>query len=257
MMMNMYFSRILKNSIKKGFCSVMVKKLIKRLEKNTSAEALAWIKDVVTCSTAEYCERIDSKLWTECKKECEAITKDARAILSGIPFDLGGGGNFPLIYFLTRKYKPAVVVETGVAAGWSSISILRAFKKNKAGQLYSSDFPYIRLENPEQYIGIVTKNEPNKDSWDLDMRGDDTALPAIMEKLGEKKIDFFHYDSDKSYSGRTSAYDIVQSNLSSQGIVIFDDIQDNSHFRDFVTKSGIDFVVLEFEGKYVGLIHNS
>ena len=54
---------------------------------------------------------------------------------------LGGGGNFILLYFLTRKFNK-VVVETGVAAGWSSLAILGAFEKNGEGKLYSSDFPY-------------------------------------------------------------------------------------------------------------------
>ena len=34
-----------------------------------------------------------------------------------------------LLYFFVRYFKPKVVLETGVAAGFSSLSILKALKK--------------------------------------------------------------------------------------------------------------------------------
>ena len=67
--------------------------------------------------------------------------------------------------------------------------------------MYSSDFPYFRLNNPEQYIGILAKNESNIMDWSLDIRGDDIAVNEI-KKIGNSPIDIIHYDSDKSYSGR-------------------------------------------------------
>jgi predicted O-methyltransferase YrrM len=94
--------------------------------------------------------------------DVQAIEKYAKDKLSKLNVTLGGGGNYILLNFLIRKFKLKNVVETGVAAGWSSLAILRAFKKNGMGNLYSSDFPYYRLKNPEQYIGILAKNEINK-----------------------------------------------------------------------------------------------
>ena len=79
--------------------------------------------------------------------------------------------------------------QTGVAAGWSSYAILESLKKNGQGQLYSSDFPYYRLEKPEQYIGILAKNEANISNWYLDIEGDDKALPEILKRIGENNID--------------------------------------------------------------------
>ena len=247
--------KIFRNALQRDFFPVMVKKIMKRMERDTSVEAVQWAERMATQGTDEYCSNIDRKLWDGIQLECAQIKKDADAILSEIPFSLGGGGNVPLLYFLIAKYKPNVVVETGVAAGWSSLTVLRAFSKNKKGNLYSSDFPYFRLDNPEQYIGIVTKHESNKNLWDLDTRGDDKALPSIISKLGDKQIDLFHYDSDKSYSGRQSAFETVRNKLSRNAIVIFDDIQDNLHFKDLVTSENVDFSVLEFEGKYLGVFH--
>ena len=159
-----------------------------------------------------------------------------------------------LLYFLAIKLKPNVIVETGVAAGWSSLAFLRALRKNGKGKLYSSDFPYFRLDNPEQYIGYLAKNEINKINWFLDIRGDDLAIPEILKRLGENNIDLFHYDSDKSYSGRDKVLKNLNSKINSKTIVIFDDIQDNLHFKNLTEKMKKEYCIIEFNGKYLGII---
>ena len=68
-------------------------------------------------------------------------------------------------------------------------------------------------------------------------------------------VDIFHYDSDKSYSGREFALQLVNKHMSSESITIMDDIQDNSFFYDLVNQdSSINWRIFYFEGKYVGLI---
>ena len=126
-------------------------------------------------------------------------------------------------------------------------------KKNGKGFLYSSDFPYFRLENPEKYIGYLAKNDNNENNWFLDIRGDDVALPEIVKRL-DNNIDLFHYDSDKSYSGRVNALKILNSKINSNTIIIFDDIQNNLHFKDYVEKNKKKFRVFEFEGKFLGIV---
>ena len=91
--------------------------------------------------------------------------------LKKIKYDLGGGGFYPLLFFIVKYIKPNIVVETGVAAGFSSYAILKAIEENKKGRLYSSDFPYFRIPNPEKYIGIIVP-EKLKKSWDLLIDGD-------------------------------------------------------------------------------------
>ena len=87
-------------------------------------------KKNVGLSTEDFCKLIDKDLWNETIFEMRLLEKDAENILSKINFSLGGGGNYYLLYFLIRKTSPKIVVETGVAAGWSSLCILRAFKKS-------------------------------------------------------------------------------------------------------------------------------
>ena len=49
--------------------------------------------------------------------------------------------NCRLLYSIIRYQKPISVVETGVASGASSYSILQAMKRNGFGKLYSIDLP--------------------------------------------------------------------------------------------------------------------
>lgn len=235
--------------------NVMFKKVLKRFEKKTHSEATAWAKRQVKGSLEEFLAAIDSSLWTETLLMCENIKKESDAILKQIPFNLGGGGNYPLLYFLIRKYRPNVLIETGVAAGWSTKTILDALNKNGSGDLYSSDFPYFRIKNPEKYIGALLLNE-EKNNWELDTRGDTLALPSFLNLIGDAKVNLFHYDSDKSYSSRKFAIDLVEQRFSRDAILVVDDIQDNLHFRDYVRTRKLTYEVFEFEGKYVGLIEN-
>lgn len=246
---------IITNIFKKNYFLVILKKILKRFEKNTSLEAEKWIKSNIIKTTEEFCRSIDNLLFQKVESEINFIENYAKNKLSKLSVKLGGGGNYKLLYFLIRKIKPYIVVETGVAAGWTSLAILRALNKNGRGHLYSSDFPYFRLKNPEEYIGYLARDEVNKDKWSLDTRGDDIALPEIVKKLNEKSIDLFHYDSDKSYSGKNSAMKILNKKLQHKSLIIFDDIQNNLHFRDFVKKNKKTFQILEFEGKYLGIVN--
>ena len=243
---------ILINFFKKNYFLVIVKKIFKRFEKNTSEEAKKWAEENNKHSIDEFFCSIDTQLYEKVKMEIKVIQKFAQNKLSKLNVSLGGGGNYILLYFLIRKFKPLNIVETGVAAGWTSLAILRAIKKNGKGFLYSSDFPYFRLENPEKYIGYLAKYVSNEDNWFLDIRGDDIALPKIVKRL-DNNIDLFHYDSDKSYSGRDSALKILSSKIDSKTIIIFDDIQNNLHFKNYVQKNKKDFRVYKFEGKYIGI----
>lgn len=245
---------VLINAAKKGYLRTMLGKLMKRFEKDTSREAAEWARSNVSASTEDFCRSIDSNLYDQVRLVTEEIRQEGSERLSNLPFSLGGGGNYEVLYFLIRKTKPRIIVETGVAAGWSSLSILRALRENGEGKLYSSDFPYFRLENPEKYVGYLAKNEVNYSDWFLDIRGDSKALPEIVSRISNLNIDLIHYDSDKSYSGRVNAMRALNSNISSDTIIIFDDIQDNLHFRDFVIDNKKEFHVLEFEGKYLGIV---
>lgn len=248
------FINITTNSFKRQNMTIMARKLLIRLKERSANSnvdtATQWAAKQAEC-LEDYLAQIDSSLWTETQSTCEKIKTNAQKKLDKLGLDLGGGGNYLLLYFLSRHLKPEIVVETGVAAGWSSQAILTALSKNEKGTLYSSDFPYFRYENPEKYVGYIV-DENLKKNWNLYIDGDENNLPKIIKSLSQK-IGLFHYDSDKSITGRNFAYQIIQPILDNNAIVIFDDIQDNMHFKNFVESHQCPYKIFKFENKYIGL----
>ena len=240
--------------LKKNNYKTLFSKIAKRLEKNdgslSKSENKIWLeKNCVDFS--KDAKKLNSNLWDETLLISKEIESSSFEKLNKIEYDLGGGGYYHLLYFVTRFIKPNTIVETGVAAGYSSLSFLKALEKNNNGRLYSSDLPYFRLNDPEQYVGIIV-DKKYKNRWELYLDGDELNLEKITSKIN--KIDLFHYDSDKSYSGREFAINKVSILMDDSSIIIMDDIQDNSFFHDYVNKINVGWKVYHFEGKYIGMI---
>ena len=246
---------ILEQTLRPKRFLVMIEKLYRRffdVQGNLSNKNnLDWITS--NCSDfTELAYKHDPLLWEESLLECKKIEKKANEKLKKIDYKLGGGGAYPILYFITRYTKPLYVVETGVAAGYSSFSFLSAIDKNGVGRLYSSDFPYFRIPSPEKLIGFIV-DESLKSKWELYIDGDKLNLPKIVEQIN--RIDIFHYDSDKSYKGREVAINIIKGKLHNESIFLMDDIQDNSFFYDYINKhKSENWNIFKFEGKFVGMI---
>ena len=216
-------------------------------------ENMKWIKN--NCRDyVEFFKSIDDKLWEQSLKYTSEFKLKAENALSKINYNLGGGGIYPILYFLTKLTKPKCIVETGVAAGFSSQMFLKAIAENGQGTLYSSDLVYFRLKDPQKYVGILVEDELKK-NWKLFMEGDKINITNIKKEVGS--VDIFHYDSDKSYRGRVFALKQLEDLFHIGTVIIFDDIQDNSHFYDYIQEKQIkEYYIFEFENKYVGLIAN-
>ena len=210
-----------------------------------------WLKDNAA-DLEPHLIKLDPQLWEEAQKFHKEFEQRSNEKLKEISFKMGGGGHYLLLYFLVRRLKPSVVVETGVASGFSTQAILKGMQINGKGKLYSSDFPIFRVKNPEKYIGILVDEDLKKD-WKLFIEGDRISLPKICNEVNE--IDIFHYDSDKSYKGREFAFKTISPKMRKDSLIIFDDIHNNSHFFDYVKKNGItNYKVFYFINKYVGFI---
>ena len=187
----------------------------------------------------------------------ELVGLDKDTILEGQKLEakslvkMGGAGHIHLLYDCVRLLKAQNVIETGVAYGWSSLAILKALSDNGYGRLFSVDMPYPRMQN-ELDVGIVVPQYLRK-NWTLIRRPDNPGIIKALIKAGGK-IDLCHYDSDKSWWGRHYAYPILWNSLNYEGLFISDDIQDNLYFSEFVKKDALNFAVVEFNGKFVGLI---
>jgi len=245
---------IVVNMMHPGNAPVMAQKILVRMmelqRRHEETPMRRWCAEHIE-DTAGTLRRINPDLWDEAQRFSATLHAQATHKLSGLPVNLGGGGHYPLLYFLIRLKSPQVVVETGVAAGYSSQTILAALAANRKGRLLSSDFPCFRFKNPEQYIGYLV-DDGLRDRWKLFLGGDRQSLPQIVACCGA--VDLFHYDSDKSYSGRQFALNFITPHLAPNGLVIMDDIQDNFFFRDYVTSHRVPFRIFEFENKYVGVL---
>jgi len=250
----MSLKTIVENALRPGYLPVIAGKVWTRLAEpsrwRARTRARAWCQEHREDAEA-YARALDVGLWEESVAFAVELAAFAERRLKEVDAPLGGGGFVEFIYFLTRHLRPTTVVETGVAAGFTSCAILEALVRNDGGRLYSSDFPYFRLRAPEQYIGLLVEDHL-KERWELFTMGDRENLRQITRKVDH--IDIFHYDSDKSYRGRRLALGLVEKHLRPGSAIVMDDIDDNLFFRDFVRNSAHRHHVFACGGKYVGVV---
>ena len=240
------------NALRYKDSSIIIQKIKNKFESNETFTATNWAKEN-KIDLENFCKSKDDKIWKESLIELDEIEKNILIKLQKIPERYSVWSNLKLIFFLIRYYKPENIIETGVAAGTSSEAILQAIKRNEKGYLYSSDLPYYKIEQSEKFIGTVVSEELKK-FWKLDIRGDHYALDDFINLCS--KIDFFHYDSDKSYDGRNFAMKKIKKYFSLNSVLIIDDIQDNLFFKNFVEKENLNFKVFGFKNQFVGLVEN-
>lgn len=140
-----------------------------------------------------------------------------------------GGSNVGLIFEICEKFNFTSCLETGVAYGWSSFSILSSLQKRKNSRLVSVDMPYPGIDN-DKHVGLVVPKSL-RGNWELLRLSDREGIPKAIKLL--KSFDFCHYDSDKTYEGRSWSYNLIWEKLSINGILYSDDISDNDAFYDF------------------------
>ena len=140
---------IIKQFLIRNRSQILLSKISNRFSNIISVDKtdLAWLKNNQS-DLDDFLININSDLWQESKSIHNEINERANKILLALNVKLGGGASDKLLYFLVRLKKPNTIIETGVAAGFSSLSILKAIDFNKKGKLYSSDFPYFRLKDP-------------------------------------------------------------------------------------------------------------
>ena len=168
-----------------------------------------------------------------------------------VPVRMGGAGSVDFLYTLMLALKPARILETGVAYGWSTLAILLGISYNNRGMLVSVDMPYPRMGN-EPYVGCVIHPSLRR-LWTLIRKPDVTGVPLALKILGGI-VDLFHYDSDKSYTGRMTTYPIVWRALRPGGIFISDDVGDNIAFKEFAEIAGVKPLIFREGGKFVGVL---
>ena len=148
------------------------------------------------------------------------------------------------LFLTVRKYRPRRIVETGVAQGVSSYTMLKALELNGQGSLISIDLPnrnpagfnyrdgshdavYVPGDLPPGWL----VPEDLRGAWSLKLGSSSSILPTL-----EGEIDMFHHDSEHSYENMMFEFEWAFSHLGKGGIVSSDDIDWNNAYRDFARR---------------------
>jgi len=174
----------------------------------------------------------------------------AEKMASSCPVTMGGSANQRLIYHVCEFLAARKVVETGVAYGWSSLSILLSLQNRSDAHLISTDMPYPGRDN-DRYVGCVVPDNLRA-RWEILRTSDRRGLPQAISR--SQPLDLCHYDSDKSYQGRMWSYRRIWQALRAGGMLISDDVGDNLAFHDFAKKVSVSPVVVAYENRYCGLL---
>jgi predicted O-methyltransferase YrrM len=163
---------------------------------------------------------------------------------------MGGNAYVRLLYFIVRYVRPDTVVETGVSVGYSSQAILSALAINGNGHLYSSELQYLHDQESHRYIGFLVDTEL-KERWTLLTEGDRINLVEIGKQVD--RINIFHYDSDKSISGRIFACKMALDRMRTGDIIVLDDVNDNDHLMSLSNLLNRAPTVFKTRHKSIGL----
>lgn len=138
-----------------------------------------------------------------------------------------------LLWVLIRELRPVIVVETGVARGFSSATILAAMTENGIGDLHSIDLPALGLA--ETFAGKAVPDDL-RPAWHLHMGPSRVLLPPLVAELGH--IDVFLHDADHTYESQLEEFRTVWPAIRPGGVLISDDVN-NSAFLDFCSESNV------------------
>lgn len=224
-------------------------RLFKNQKEDTRIEAEEWCAMHVR-STREALLQITGKENDTIESLFEEIFIEAKKEEANCPVKMGGAGDTSLLYHLCEYLNAYRVIETGVAYGWSSLSILLSIQNRNGAKLISTDMPYAKMNN-EDYVGCVVP-QPLRSQWELLRMPDRKGLPTAFKKF--KELDLCHYDSDKSYEGRKWAYPKLWDHLRSGGIFVSDDISDNIAFKEFSEQLNLKPVIIKIKDQFVGVI---
>jgi predicted O-methyltransferase YrrM len=183
----------------------------------------------------------------------------AAVVATGAGHSLGAIGYTEGVYLyaVLRTVRPEVMVETGVANGFSTAFSLLALQANETGRLHSVDMPREvgREYEPgtfyegEGRAGIPPGSEPGwlipqalKERWTLILGRSQEELPPLLGRLGT--IDTFMHDSEHSFDCMWFEFSAAWPALRQGGVLVSDDVNSTQAFGRFAAQEGRDPVRL-------------
>ncbi len=134
---------------------------------------------------------------------------------------------------ITTLMKPEVLVETGVALGFTTATILRAMKESGVGHVYSVDLPALQY-NPDDPVGRAIPEEL-KDRWTLRLGDSRKLLEPLCSEVGP--LDVFIHDALHTYSSQMREYKTAWPHIRPGGLLVSDDVN-NPAFIEFAESVG-------------------
>ena len=144
--------------------------------------------------------------------------------------------------------KPNFFIETGVLHGLTSSFILEVFSKKPERKLLSIDYPSYFKQVPANQDGHYDSLPKDKEpgwlipqnlvkNWEILLGKSSELLPKVLKK--SEKIDIFLHDSEHTYDTMFLEFNLVWTRLRKGGLLIADNIIDNTAFFDFCNKVSI------------------
>jgi hypothetical protein len=154
------------------------------------------------------------------------------------------GATNEVLYLIVRAIRPRRIVETGVAAGFSTAYLLQGLHDNQGGSLVSIDLPTTdpagrldadgtqdRAHVPSAGLTGFVVPPALRGPWTLQLGASKDLLPAAVEGT---PLDLFIHDSDHSYDNMRWEYSTAWPHLSAGGWLLSDDIDRNAAFAELV-----------------------
>jgi Methyltransferase domain len=177
------------------------------------------------------CERTSEfwALWPEVMAPFEAKgVQIGRGAFGG--WGDGDPGLVRAVWHLVRHLRPAHIVETGVARGFTTRVILEALERNGAGILWSIDLPPALKPELHGQVGAAVSDRL-RHRWSYIKGSSAQRLPGLLSRLGQ--IDLFIHDSRHTERNVRFELDRAWAALRPGGALVVDDIDLNWGFSSF------------------------
>lgn len=151
------------------------------------------------------------------------------------------------LWGLVRTIRPERVLETGVADGASTRTILDAMETNGRGKLYGVDIA--------SDVGQLARQSSGAHRWELAVlprRGRGKALRSLLDRV--QPLDVFLHDSDHSYPWQRFEYREAWRTLAPGGWLLSDDVNGSYAFMDFSRAVGRPLSILTTPRKLFGVM---
>ena len=186
----------------------------------------AGIAEALGCSEAEVAEAAGSELLKSMVVENNWVVslpslESPQGARSGGPIEKRYGPSPELMtatHVICSLVRPSMVVETGVARGFTSCAVLEALERNGHGRLFSVEMPSLHIGYASQ-VGELIPDHLRK-RWTLEQGPSAVVLPRLFAREGGPQV--YLYDSAASYDNQVTEFGLAAEHMPPGGILIAD-----------------------------------